>query len=107
MLAIIKRNVNGTFRAREEQALAHSIFTHDVAGASGGNPVRNFRPGLPKIARSVDMSAQIVEAKAVDGGIGRAGIEVRSFDNGNFAPGLELRRRDVLPGFAVVSSEMN
>jgi hypothetical protein len=51
--------------------------------------------------------AQIIEAKTVDGGIGSAGIKMRGLDDGHFAPGLQLRRRDVLPVFSAIARNVN
>src|SRR4029077_17462911 len=64
-------------------------------------------PRIAKVARAVNMRAQVVETKTVDGGVGSAGVEMRSLDNGNLAPGLELGWRDVLPGLSGVLRNVN
>jgi len=67
----------------------------------------DFRPRLSVVARAVNVRAQIVEPERIDRRVGRTRLEVRSFDDGNFAPRLQLRRRDVLPGFAPVARKLN
>ena len=107
IVSVVEGNVDGAFRAGEEQALARRIFPHHVAGAAIRNTMRDFRPRFPVIARAVNMCAQIVEPERIDRGVRRARIEVRGFDDGNFAPRLERRRRNILPGLAAVSRDLN
>ena len=53
------------------------------------------------------MRAQIVEPERVNRSVRRPRIEVRGFDDGDFAPRLELRRRDILPGLAPIARDVN
>src|SRR5467141_3079378 len=107
IVSIVEGNVHGAFRSGEEQTLARRIFAHYVAGAAIGNIFCDFRPRLAEIARAVNMRAQIVEPERIDRRVRRACIEVRSFDNRNFAPRLELRRRYILPGLSAVARDLN
>ena len=67
----------------------------------------NLDPSSAKIACAVDMWAEIIESKTIDCGIGSAGVEVGSLNDGDFTPGLELRRRDVFPVFSSVACELD
>src|SRR6266566_6042628 len=107
IVSIVEGNIDGTFRSREEQALAHRIFAHHVARSAIGNPFCDFRPRFSEIARAVNVRAQIIKPERIDRGIRRARVEVRRFDNGNFAPRLQSRRRHVLPGFSAVARDVN
>src|SRR6202790_810897 len=107
VVAIIEGDVHGGFRAGKEQTLVRWIFANYVAGRVVGNAFGGFLPRLPKIAGAVDVWMQVVQTEAVYGGVRGAGDEVRRFDDGNFAPGLELRRRDVLPSLAGVAGDVD
>ena len=107
IVSIVEGNVNGAFRAGEEQTFANRIFAHHVAGAAIGNIFCDFRPRFAEIARAVNVRAQIVEPERIDRGVRRARLEVRSFDDRNFAPRLQLRRRHVLPRFSAVARDVN
>src|SRR5712664_2054568 len=104
---IVEGNVHGAFGTGVEQTFSRGIFAHHVAGAAIGNSLGNFRPRFSEIARAVNVRAQIVEPERIDRRVRRAGVEVRSFDDGNFAPRLQLRRRYVLPRFSAVARDVN
>src|SRR5260370_18714486 len=105
IVSIVEGNVDGAFRPGEEQTLSNWIFAHHVAGAAIRNTQRDFRPRLPVIARAVNVCAQIVQPERIDRRVRRARIEVRSLDDRNFSPLLQLRRRYVLPGFPAVARD--
>ena len=107
IVSIVEGSVDGAFRAGVEQTFSHRIFAHHVACAAIRNAFCNFRPRFSEIACAVNVRAQIVEPERIDRRVRRARIEVRSFDDGNFAPRLQLRRRDVLPGFSAVTRDVN
>src|SRR4029077_12981309 len=106
-VAVVKRNENRAFRTGKKQAFALGIFAYGIARSSGRNAVGDFGPRLAEIARAVNVRAQVIETEAVDGGVRGAGVEMRSLDDGNLAPGLELGRGDVFPGFSSVLRNVN
>ena len=63
VVAVVERNVDGSFRSREEQTFSHGIFAYHVARAAIGNAPGNFRPRFSIIARAINVRAQIVETK--------------------------------------------
>src|SRR5713226_2055282 len=95
VVAIVERNVDGAFRSGKEQALTNGIFANDVAGAAIGNSLGDFLPGSSKVARAVNVRAEIIEAERVDRRVSGGGVEMRRLDDGDFAPRLELRRSDI------------
>src|SRR5262249_36150874 len=66
----------------------------------------DLRASLFRIALAVDVWPEIVEPEAIDRGVGGRRVEVRGLDERHFAPGGQLRRRDVLPAFASVPGEV-
>src|SRR6266511_3229730 len=60
MLAVVKRYVDGLFRARVEQTFAQRVFAHYVDYAAVGNAVGVVFPGLAAVARAIDVRSQIV-----------------------------------------------
>src|ERR1700719_1953833 len=88
VLSVVEGNIDRAFGAGKKQTFARGILAYCVAHSANRNATGDFSPGLAEVASAVNVGAQIVKAKAVDRGVRRAGIEVRSFDNGNFAPGL-------------------
>src|SRR6266404_497472 len=107
VVSIVERNIDGAFRSCEQQALWSRVFANHVAGAAIGNAMSNFRPRLSEIARAVNVRAQIVEPERIDRRVRRARIEMRGFDSRDFAPRLQLRRRNVLPEFPAVARNVN
>src|SRR6202158_2243376 len=107
IVSIVEGNIDRAFRAGEEQTLARRTCAHSVAGAAIRNIFCDSRPRLAEIVRAVNVRAQIVEPERIDRRVRRARIEVRSFDNGNFAPRLQLRRRYILPGLSAVARDLN
>src|ERR1700681_2493793 len=83
------------------------IFAHYVDGRVVGESLGNLRPGLAEVTRAKNVGMQIIQAKSIDGRVRGAGAEVSGFDDGNFAPGSELLRRDVLPGFSRVARDVD
>ena len=65
-------------------------------------PFGDRLPAAPAVARAEDVRALVVEAMAVDRGVGGVRIEVRRLDDADLRPGLEESRRDVLPVRAFV-----
>src|SRR5258708_38910867 len=90
-IAIVERNVDGSFRAGKKQTLARGIFTNGVDRGVVSNPGDDFLPVSAEIACAVDVRLQVVEAESIDGGVSCSGVEVRSFQNGNLSPGSQLR----------------
>ncbi len=107
VVTVIKGNEYRALRTCKEQPLAFGIFAHRVARSTGRNAVRYFAPRLAEVASPIDVRAQIVQAKAVNGSICRTGLEMRNLDDRDLAPGLELRWRDVLPGLSGVLRDVN
>ena len=70
VIAIVKRNPDGIFRAGKQQAFAHRIFAHRVDRAEIGQAGGDQLPGLAAIVRAVDVRMQVVDAEAADGGVG-------------------------------------
>src|SRR5262249_18598019 len=85
----------------------HRIFANNVCGCAVRNALRDFLPGFAEVARSVNVRAKIVKPKAVDRSIRSPSLEMRGFDNGDLAPRLELRRRNILPGLAAVPGDVD
>ena len=106
-VTIVERNINGGFRAGIEQTMAQGIFANDVGRSVVGDTAGDLGPSGSEIARTVDVRVEIVEAKTIDRGIRCAGIEVRGFNDGDFAPRLELWRGDVLPIFPAIACELD
>src|SRR5271165_3742461 len=105
-IAVVERNVHGSFRAGVEQALAPGIFANDIGRRVVGDTAGDLDPSRAEIARAVEVRVEIVEAKTIDRRIGGAGSEVRGFNDGDFAPGLKLGRRDILPVFPAIACEL-
>src|ERR1700676_2999082 len=107
VVAIVERNEYRALRTCEEQTFALGIFAHHIARAARRNALRDFRPRLAEVARPINMRTQVVKAKAVDGNVSGSGIEMRSLDDRDLAPGLELGRRNVLPGLSRILRDVN
>ena len=105
MIAIVEGNIDGALGAGEEQAAAHRIFAHGVDGGIVGDAAGDLLPALAAVARAIDVGVQIIEAEAIDGGIGRLQVIVRSFELRDFAPGR--KRVDGLPSFPAIARELD
>src|SRR5205085_12237163 len=90
----------------EEKAAAHGVFADDVDGVVG-QAAHDLRPRPAAVVRAVDVRAQVVEAEAVDGGVGRLRVEVAGVDDGDLAPGSQRGRRDVSPRAPAVARDVD
>ena len=88
-VAVVERDVDGAFGAGEKQPLAQGIFAHHVDGRVIRNASRDFLPGLPAIVSAIDVGVQIVKAETIHRGVHGVGIEMRSVELGDLAPGRE------------------
>ena len=85
VVAIVEADEDGELGGGVEQALAHGIFADGVDGPIG-QAADGLLPGLAAIVRAVDVRLEVVEAKAVDGGIDGVVIEVRGVELRDLAP---------------------
>jgi len=106
-ISIVEGNIDRCLGAGKKEPLAGGIFTHGVDGSIRGQPGDNLLPVGAEVARAVDVRIQVVEAKSIDGSVGRARVKVRSFQDGYLAPGCELRWRDIFPALSCVASDVN
>src|SRR5437588_8700221 len=94
IIAVIEGDIYRAFSSGKEQAFVPRIFAHDIAGSARWNTIADFYPGFAEIARAIDVGTQIVETERVDCRIRGAGVEVGGLNDRDFAPWLQLRRRD-------------
>ncbi len=81
------------------------IFAHGIDVFVVGNAGDDFRPGLAAIAGAQDVRAQVIETQRVDRRVGGVGIGVAGFEDRDFLPRGESRRRDVVPVRSAVGGE--
>src|ERR1700739_3524570 len=106
-IAGVKRYVNGIFRAGEKQTLSQRIFPHDVRGSIRGKARDDLLPSSAKIARSIDVRAEIIEAEGVDCRVGASWIEVRRLNDRNLSPGSQGGTRALLPAVFASARDVN
>ena len=70
MIAVVKGNIHAGFRGGVEQALALRIFANGIQKSASAIPFSNARPGFSVIAGAEEIRLVVVEAMAVDGGVG-------------------------------------
>ena len=107
VIAVIEREPHLVFRSGIEQSATLRVLTHHVDGRVGRNAIDDFRPGLPAVARAVDVWPQIVEPEGVDGSIGRARIRVRCIHQRHLPPRPDLRRCHIRPRLAAIPRDVD
>ncbi len=107
VIAIVEGYVNGSLAPGEKQAFANGIFAHHVGCGVSRQTFIDFLPGFAKVAGAVNVRVQVIETERIDGRVSGAGGVVASFDYGNFAPGGQLGRGDVLPGLPCVAGDVD
>src|SRR6185437_4374207 len=85
-IAVVCSEVNTEFRAGKEQPFFKRVFMDCSNVCAAGYPVVDPGPILSKIARAVDVWADIIEPMTIDGSICRAGSKMRRFDDADLAP---------------------
>ena len=105
--AIVERYVDGTLGAGKQQALALGIFAHGVDRLAVRNAVDDLGPGLAAVVRAEDVRPQVVEAQRVDCRVGGQRSEASGVHDRHLGPRADARRRDILPGHAVVGRHMD
>ena len=107
MVAIIKRDVNSAFGSGKEQSLPPRIFANNIHIFIIRYSGCNFGPGRTRVARAINVWPQVVKSQGVNGSVSCARVEMTGIDDRNFLPGFDLRRRDVGPMRATISSQMD
>ncbi len=95
--AVVVRDVHPLLGGGVKHAAARVVFADGVDEDVGGDAFDDERPRLAAVVRAVDVRLRVVEAVAVDGGIRRLRVEVRSVDDADLRPRREGGRRDVRP----------
>src|SRR5215470_3630488 len=80
VIAVVERNEDRAFCASKQQSLSLGVFAYNVARGAVGNASADLRPSFPRIAGAVNMRAQIIQPERIDRRVGRARIEMRSFN---------------------------
>src|SRR5271155_4697453 len=107
MVTIIEGNVNPKFRSREKETLGVWVFANRAQECRCGQAGCDQLPGRSIVARAVEIWRLIVEACAIDGDIGDAGIEVGRLDHRDFAPLAHVWRGYVDPILAVIDGHVD
>ena len=107
VLAVIEGGVDAEFGSGEEQVALLGVFADGADKVVLGDAVDGELPGFAVVVGDVEIRLLIVEAMTIDGGVSGCWIEVRGFDERDFAPGSEFGRRDVAPGLAAIGGEVN
>src|SRR5713226_1388701 len=76
IVAVIEGNVDRALRAREEQALTHRVFAHDVDRRVVGQAMNDACPSLSGGVGPVDVRSLVVEPNSVDGRVSGCRIEM-------------------------------
>src|SRR5207245_2672978 len=101
--AIVERNLDAGFCAREQQATLSRVFADhagkDILSKASGDPC----PGLPIVVRLIKVGLEVVQFIARGCHIGRGRIVRRWFDDADQGPFWKIRRCDILPVLATVA----
>ena len=104
----VERDPDLPFRSRVQQVPPLRVLAHGVHDPLVlRDPGRHVRPGLPAVARAVDVRPRVVEAEGVDRRPGRVAVEVRGLEQRDLGPRHELRRRHVLPALPAVARHVD
>ncbi len=70
MVSVVEGDVDSALGSGEEEAFPLGIFADGVDGLVVGKAGDDLLPGLAAVVGAVDIRMQVVEAEAVDGGVG-------------------------------------
>ena len=76
MIPVIEGNVNRALGAGKEQSFTFRVFANGIDWLVFSNTADDFLPGFAGVVSAVNVRMKVVEAKAIDRGIYRRGIEV-------------------------------
>ena len=97
VVALVEGDFDAKLGAGVEELLLLRVFAHCQDELGRFEPRRDGIPALAIVARAIDIGGAVIEAMPLDRGVGDGGIEVRGFDEGDLAPGLNARRRHPNP----------
>ena len=107
MVAIVEGYVYSGFRARKEKPFANRVFADGVGKASLGDATRNLLPSCAAISGAVEVRLVILEPVPVNGGVNRSRVVAGGHEHADLAPGRQAWWSDVVPGFAIVASDLD
>ena len=102
VIAVVKRDEDLLFRAREKQALAHRVLADGIHRRPPGDPVHDLGPRFSAVVRPEDVRPHVVDPDGVDGRVSRLRVEPSGVHHRDLGPWDELRRRHVRPVLAAV-----
>ena len=106
IVAIVEADEDGQFGGGEQQALAHRVFADRIDRAVG-QAAHRLCPRGAAIVGAIDVRLQVVQAKAIDSGVRRVVVEVRSVELRHLTPGSHGLRGDVFPRLAAIAREVD
>src|SRR5438128_2848729 len=104
-VAAIVRNVRSFFRPAVEQTFSSWIFANDARNRVVRQTTDDLLPGLPGVARSINVRMQIIAAGGDN--VSRVAIVRRSFDQSYAAVRGQFSRRADVPRRAVITRELH
>ena len=107
LLAIVIGDVDAVLRAGVEQAAADRILAHGVHVIAGRDAVDDLRPGLAVVLGAEDVRRAVAEQHLLHRHVGGAVVERRAVKLAHAAQVRHGRRRDVDPGLAVVTRDVD